>query len=279
MATITRTPHELPGTLGPILVDVRTSSPRAALPVVLIHHGFKGFKDWGFFPVLAERLARAGLHAVTVSVSGCGVDAAGDFTHLDRFAANTHSRELADLHTVLDALTSGALGLPVPPSLGLVGHSRGGGLSLCLAREHPAITALVTWAAIARVRRYDEATMTAWQARGTLDVPHARLGRALPLDYAVAADWLEHETGRYDLLAAAAGLRMPWLLVHGTADETVPLSEGEALYAAADHRTTTPLWVAEAGHTFGAAHPWQGATPATEQLLSATSRFLLARLG
>ena len=57
MATPTLTKHTLPGALGPILVDVRAGGRAAARPAVLVLHGFKGFKDWGMFPPLAERLA------------------------------------------------------------------------------------------------------------------------------------------------------------------------------------------------------------------------------
>lgn len=31
-------------------------NPKGA-PVVILCHGFKGFKDWGFFPITADRLA------------------------------------------------------------------------------------------------------------------------------------------------------------------------------------------------------------------------------
>ena len=110
MATPTLSHHALSGALGEILVDVRSTSRAAAQPAVLLHHGFKGFKDYAFLPIFAERLARAGFTAVTVSVSGAGVDADGNFTRLDRFANNTYSRELDDLGVVIRALLGGELG-------------------------------------------------------------------------------------------------------------------------------------------------------------------------
>ena len=74
MATPTLTKHSLEGALGDLLVDVRTGDRRNPRPAVVIVHGFKGFKDWGMFPVVADRLARAGLTAVSVNLSGSGVD-------------------------------------------------------------------------------------------------------------------------------------------------------------------------------------------------------------
>lgn len=43
---------------------------------------------------------------------------------------------------------------------------------------------------------------------------------------------------RFDNLAEAKRLRSPWLLLHGTADQVVPLAEAEKLKAAAGERAT-----------------------------------------
>ena len=61
VATPALSRHRLPGYLGDVLVDVRTGDRATPRPAVLVLHGYKGFKDWGMFPPLAERLARAGL--------------------------------------------------------------------------------------------------------------------------------------------------------------------------------------------------------------------------
>ena len=97
MATPTLTRHSLDGALGPVAIDVRAGGREAPRPAVVVLHGFKGFKDWGMFPPLAERLARAGFSAVSLNVSGSGVDAAGSFAYPERFGHNTYSAELADL--------------------------------------------------------------------------------------------------------------------------------------------------------------------------------------
>jgi len=124
----------LPGRVGDIDVDIRTPSERADGPAVVILHGFKGFKDWGMFPVFAERLARAGYRAVSFNASGSGVDSEGRFTRLEAFRRNSFSAELADLLTVIKALKAGKLGGPVPAAIGVVGHSRGGGIAILAAR-------------------------------------------------------------------------------------------------------------------------------------------------
>ena len=144
MATAVLTHHSLEGALGPVLVDVRATSRTLSQPAVLIVHGFKGFKDFGFLAAMAERLARGGFTAVTLSVSGSGVDADGEFTLLEQFARNTYTREMHDIELVISQIRAGGLVFARPTSLGVIGHSRGGGVALCVARETPAFDAIVT---------------------------------------------------------------------------------------------------------------------------------------
>ncbi|MEO8478235.1 MAG: alpha/beta fold hydrolase [Gemmatimonadota bacterium] len=273
MATPTLTQHSINGALGEILIDVRAGSRHVEQPAVLLIHGFKGFKDYAFLPVFAEQLARAGFVSVTASVSGSGVDAGGEFSRPERFRRNTYTRELDDLHHVLAALGHGELGVLPPKALGVLGHSRGGGLAILLAAECPQVGAVVTWSAIGQARRHTEAQLAAWQEVGSIEVPHARLGIRLPLDYEVAADCLEHEAGRLDIPGAASSLGRPWLQIHGTQDETVSFREAEALGAAGDSAHHAFLAIEGAGHTYGAIHPWAGSTPALDRLFASTKSF------
>lgn len=277
MATPALTHHELAGALGPILVDVRTSARDASQPAVLVMHGFKGFKDYAFLPVISERLARGGYAVVTISVSGAGVDAAGAFSYPERFARNTYTREMDDIALVIRSLSSGALGVSPPTSLGMIGHSRGGGVALCVARETPAIAALVTWAPIATVRRYPDDAVERWRKAGRMEIDNSRTGQRLPMDYEIVEDVYAHEA-RFDIRAAAAALDRPWLLIQGTHDETVPHAEGKELAALATAPGFESLFIEGAGHTFGARHPWSGPTPESETLFGATSRFLSRHL-
>ena len=277
MATPSLSHHTLPGGLGEILVDVRAGSRQSAQPTVLIVAGFKGFKDFAFIPAFADQIARSGFVAITVNVSGSGVDGAGEFTRLDRFRRNTYSIELDDLHVVRRALERGDLGVAPPRALGVVGHSRGGAMALLLTAESPSIDAVVTWSAIGRARRHSEAELEAWRRAGTLEVPHARLGITLPLDFDVAADCLAHESDRLDIPGHASRLGRPWLQIHGTADETVSFGEAEDLALAGDDQHAF-LAIENAGHSYGASHPWQRATAHTRQLFAATTDFLMRHL-
>lgn len=277
MATPTLTHHTLAGALGPILVDVRAASRDTRQPAVLIMHGFKGFKDYAFLPQIAERLARAGFTAVNFSVSGAGANEHGQFTAPELFARNTYTREMDDINTVVRSLRAGGLGVVAPPSLGMIGHSRGGAVALCVTRETPEIAVVVTWAAMATVRRYPDAIVDLWRKRGRIEIENVRTQQMLPMDYEIVEDVLANED-RFDIRKAAAWIDRPWLLVHGTDDETIPLAEGRELAALATTPQFESLFIEGAGHTFGARHPWTGHTSATEQMFGATLSFFSRHL-
>lgn len=276
MATPTLTKHSLAGALGPILVDVRAAGRDVPRPAVVIVHGFKGFKDWGMFPRFADRLALAGFAAVSFNLSGSGVDDAGDFSLPDRFGHNTFSAELDDLSQVSEALLRGELGTAQPSSVGLVGHSRGGGIAILQTARDRSVRALVTWAAISRVERWPPDQRAAWRASGRTEIQNARTGQVLPL-YTDVLDDIERNAETLDIEAAAARVPVPWLIIHGRQDESVGFAEAEALKDASPPGTRL-LAIEGGGHTFGATHPWKSATPQLENVFDASLDWLATHL-
>lgn len=278
MATPSITEHALPGALGEITVSIRTGDRGSPRPAVVLIHGFKGFRSWGFFPTLADRLAKAGFTAVTYNASGSGVDAKGDFTLPDRFGHNTYSAELADLRTVLAALWAGELGVVPPSSLGLMGHSRGAGIALLQAAHDPKVRALVSWASIGAVARWTAETISDWKARGRLDVMNARTRQVLPMYLEILEEVEQQGKRRLDLEKAAARIEIPWLLLHGEEDESVSVTESEQLHAASGRTTTELRIVTGAGHTFGATHPLEGVPESLDRTIRATLDWFVAHL-
>jgi len=278
VATPSLTRHRLPGYLGDILVDVRTGDRTRPRPAVLVLHGFKGFKGWGMFPPLSERLARAGFTAVTFNVSGSGVDDTGEFTRPEHFARATFTGDLGDVRSVITAVSSGALGFPPAASLGFLGHSRGGGLGVLAAGTDSRIDALVTWAAISHVHRFPPEEIAAWRRRGQIDIHNARTGQVLPICTDLLDDVERHAGSTLDIAAAAGRVTAPWLIVHGDADLTVPISEAHALHAASGSRADL-LVLTGTGHTFDTAHPWQGPTAGFTSAADATLQWFGKHLG
>jgi dienelactone hydrolase len=279
MATPTLTKHTIPGVLGEILIDVRAGGRGSPRPAVVVVHGFKGFKDWGMFPPLAERLARAGLTAVSFNLSGSGVDDSGEFTLLEQFGHSTFSADLEDLQRVLDALARAELGVAPPSAIGLVGHSRGGGTAVLQTERDSRVGALVTWAATSSVDRWSPEEQSEWRRVGVKEIVNARTGQRLPLYPDVLDDIRQHRTGRLDILGAAGRVAVPWLLVHGAQDESVSHLESESLRAASTIPATRMMLIDGAGHTFGAAHPWKADTPELHRVFDVTLAWFATYLG
>ncbi|MGH7539192.1 MAG: alpha/beta hydrolase family protein, partial [Gemmatimonadales bacterium] len=206
------------------------------------------------------------------------------FDEPERFGHGTYSSQLQDLETVLDALGSGALAIR-PTAVGLLGHSMGGGVAILRAARKQGIRALVTWGSVARFGRlWRQDQVAEWRRIGKIDVVNQRTGNVLPL-YADVLDDLERNRSALDVTGAAARVRAPWLIAHGAADESVPVSDAHELHRAATAGNiggashTTLLLVEGTGHTFGIRHPWAGSTAAFDRVLEATVDWFARHLG
>jgi len=234
-------------------------------PVILFVHGFKGFKDWGHFPLLPDFFADQGFVFVKLNLShnGLVVGGSGDLEDLEAFGQNNFSIELDDIGQVIDALgTPDRSPVPAaemdPDRLFLIGHSRGGGLVLLKAAEDARVRALATWAGIADVdQRWPQPVLDEWQRSGVLHVPNSRTGQELPLHFQIVEDYQANRE-RLDIALNVRRLRQPLLLVHGNQDETVPLAAVHALHQLKPEAEL--LIVSDATHMFGGAHPWPGTT-------------------
>lgn len=268
---MTSTPFVLPVPTGRSVagvIDLPAGRP-GPRPTVVVAHGFKGFLRWGFFPPLAELLTSRGFAVVRFNFSGAGQGPDDEaVTDLVAFETNTFTREQEDLAAVLGGLPGLVPGRLDLERVGFFGHSRGGGAAILAAGStSPApIRSLVTWAAISTYDRWSGEEKAAWRAAGGLPVVNARTGQRLTLGTGVLDD-LETNAATLDIRAAAGRVTCPWLLVHGTADETVPFAEAEALAAAGRPEL---LAIERAGHTFGATHPFRGPTPELIRAMNAT---------
>lgn len=265
----------------PIRGDVWRAKAGVDSAAIVICHGFKGFKDWGFFPFLSQQLSeRTGLPVISFNFSGSGIGPDLEhFTELDRFEANTISKELDDLGRVLESAQAGRLpDLGSIGRFGLLGHSRGGASAIIEATEDSRVACLVTWAAVAGLDRWTEEQKREWRQSGRIEVLNARTGQMMPLGVGLLED-VEANRERLDPLKAASSLRVPYLIVHGTADESVSVADGEQLSAAAPIATSRFAGIEGAGHTFGAVHPFQDPSPHLLKVIKLTVEWFQQHLG
>ncbi len=220
-------------------------NPRALAVIV---HGFKGYKDWGFFPWVAEALCSHHLAVCRFNMSRSGVGENFDaFDRLDLFRDDTYSVQLADLHAVVRFARD-----KVDAPLFLLGHSRGGGVALLAAPEIEDLCGVVTWNAIATADRWDDGAKAEWRRSGQMNIVNARTKQLMPMSTRILDDY-EANRERLDILAAAARVEAPLLVVHGGKDESVPSEESERIAARA--RDASRVRIETATHTFNAIHP------------------------
>lgn len=231
----------------PIRGEIDAAEKPRALVVVV--HGFKGFKDWGFFPWTAQRLMQHRLAVCRFNMSRSGIgDDPESFDRLDLFEHDTYSTQLRDLDVVVRHAQREFPGLPTF----VFGHSRGGGIAILGAQDVPNLHGVVAWSPISRVDRWDDAVKRDWRKRGVLEVENARTKQVMRMAPVMLDDY-EANAERLDILTAASRLTVPLLVVHGGRDESVAVDEGRAIAARAPLGSLAVL--GRASHTFNAIHP------------------------
>lgn len=268
----------IPGEGLPVHADVRTNAKDSMCPVIVICPGFLGYKRWGFFPLVSEHLAAAGFHVVTISFSHSGTDEeTGMITRPDEFAANLVSIELSDLERTLRWTGSEDFPFPASSARGLLGHSRGGSVSLLAAGAFPEVRSIVTWSTPSRLDRYTHRRKKDWKKTGALEFSDSRSPVPLRLDYSYYED-IASNREKYDLPKAAAALEIPHLVVHGERDAAVSISEANAFFDLPARGERRLEVIRGCGHTFGVTHPMSEPTTAIEKAASLTVEWFATTL-
>ncbi|SIT96622.1 Prolyl oligopeptidase family protein [Epilithonimonas bovis DSM 19482] len=242
------------------------------LPLIIFVHGYKGYKDWGAWELMGEKLAKAGFYFVKFNFShnGTTIENPKEFADLEAFGQNNYSKELDDLEVVINHFKNQKE--VDPDEVILLGHSRGGGISVIKASENKSISKLITLASVSTLDRFpkDEAFEN-WKKEGVYFVENARTHQNMPHYFQFYQDF-ENNKERLDVEKACVKLDIPALFIHGTKDESVKPEHSENL-----HRWTKASqikWIENANHTFGAKEPWDdkelpiGLELATERIIN-----------
>jgi len=243
-------------------------------PTLIYVHGFKGFKDWGFVPYTGEYFAGKGYSVITFNFSHNGVNGTSDeFTDPEKFADNTYSLETDELSEVIDAYFFGFFGETTNNRLGLIGHSRGGGIAILTAKKRKEITAVALWSSIAKVDRYTQHQKEQWKNKGYLEVVNSRTNQVMKLNLSVLEDIEKNLEKKLNIENAVQKYNRPLLIIHGEQDLTVPVSEGHLLHEWSNKKKTHFRVIPASGHTFDIVHPFAGSNVKFDIVLAETEEF------
>ena len=248
-------------------------------PCIILVHGFKGFKDWGFGPFIGEYLARKGFFVITFNFSHNGVgDSLTEFTELDKFADNTFSLEITELNELISAYLKGDFCIVENKKIGLIGHSRGGAISLLTANKNKFVDAVAAWSAVSKLDRYSERQKEKWREKGVFEVLNTRTKQVMKLNVSLLEDIEQNSNDRLNIEKAVRGLNKPLLIVHGKQDLAVSFDEGKKLFEWADKRFTEFYPIENIGHTFDIQHPFKGSNNKFDTVLNKTTEFFKSNL-
>ena len=194
--------------------------------IVVLGHGVTGNKDRPFLVELADNLSNAGIPTIRFSFSGNG-NSDGEFTQ------STISKEIGDLASVLDVLDN--------HTICYVGHSMGGAVGVLSASQDNRIKLLVSLAGMVETKAFAQREFgDVTPDKGFMwDEP------TCPLSQAYMDDLTQINT----VVDCASKISIPWLLVHGTEDDVVPIEDSQKIYAQANEPKEL-LTIEDANHVF-----------------------------
>ena len=243
----------------PLVTDYCYKNNGQKKPILIFCHGYKGFKDWGCWNLIAEHFARNDFFFVkfNFSYNGGTPEQPIDFPDLEAFGNNNLSQELDDLGIVLDStLENNDLQPEIEKNkITLIGHSRGGGIITIKAAEDPRISSVVSWAGVSDYEnRFPKGkALDDWRKNGVYFVENSRTKQKMPHYFQFYEDFVTNKK-RFSIQTAVEKLTIPYLIIHGTNDEAVSVQEAKNLHT---WNPNSELYLIDgAGHTFGGKHPW-----------------------
>ncbi|UAM97738.1 alpha/beta hydrolase [Polaribacter litorisediminis] len=244
----------------PIVTDVFYNETHQPKKVVIFCHGYKGFKDWGAWNLMAEAFAKAGFFFIKFNFSHNGgtPEQPIDFPDLEAFGNNNYSKELDDLESVLDWIsrTTDFKNEINSTDISLIGHSRGGGIVLLKANEDARIKEVITLAAVCDFGSRSTITgdLENWKNEGVKYVVNGRTKQQMPHFYQFYEDFKANEE-RLHIQKAVEKIKVPQLIIHGDQDTSISIDEAHKIHSW--NGNSILKFIKNADHVFNVCHPWE----------------------
>lgn len=244
----------------PILTDFIYKKNELAKPIVIFCHGYKGYKDWGAWNVMAKKFAENNLFFVKFNFSHNGgtMEQPIDFPDLEAFGNNNYSIELDDLETVLNfVLEQKIFKKEIDKNkIILIGHSRGGAIVTLKASQNTKITTLVSWAGMSDIEsRFPKGeALLQWKKDGVGYIENTRTKQQMPNKYQLYENFMAYKE-KLHIQSAVTKIKIPHLIAHGTDDEVVLPIEAKNIHKW--NPKSELFMLKDMNHALGSTQPWQ----------------------
>ncbi len=230
--------------------------PKNPKAFIIFMHGYKGFKDWGTWNLVAKEFANSGYIFLKFNASHNGGTKENpiDFPDLEAFGKNDYTKELVDLKKITNLAEKILVENKIEVPIYLIGHSRAGGVGIIHASMDERIKKMVSWAGISDFEsRFPEGDdLVDWKEFGVRYVENTRTKQMMPHFYSFYENFIENRDV-LDIEKACRLLKIPFLQIHGDMDLSVSISEGLKI---AEWTNTELEIIKGADHTFETKHPW-----------------------
>ena len=227
--------------------------------IVLVAHGFKGYKDYGMFPWLARMLTEQGQIVHRFNFSHSGMTAGdGPFERPDLFEQDTWNFQVEDLAILTQEFAQECLPMT------LLGHSRGG-VSCLLATGRGAtdVDGVISLSAPATCNPMPPQIQQELLRQGFIASPSSRTNQVLHVGRAFLQDQLD-DPDAHDLLPLVNTIDCRILVIHGEVDPTVSVDSAVAIATAG--QATTLVRVPDGDHVYNTPNPFPDTGSPSEQL-------------
>ncbi len=248
------------------------NSPLLNSPLVIIIHGFKGFKDWGFFPFLSAELNKKRISTLQINFSHNGVGKnLFNFDQLDKFKDNSFSQEAYEIEQIFNYIVQdpdNTFQNVDKKRISLLGHSRGA-YSTIVAGSRVTIEKAITLAGISSLPDISPEQEAKWREDGQHLIENSRTNQMMPLGLNLLEDILSKKEF---FNQSMKNFSKPLLIIHGDKDPTVPLES--ALKLNKTVKGSTLETIENANHVFNVRHPFKNSSPELDRAIKRVISFL-----
>ncbi len=240
----------------PIICDLTKPFQHHDKNLIIFCHGYKGFKDWGCWNLMADKFAQNGINFLKFNFSHNGGTMSNpiDFPDLKAFSENNYSIEVNDLVRVVNYVKSQFTYFS-NAKIHLMGHSRGGGIACIASARGLHVESLILLASVSdyKNRFPEKSEIDQWRKNGVRYVENKRTKQKLPHLYQFYQNYINNES-YLNIESSLKKFSGKTLICHGTMDLAVDFQNALNLLSWSNFGS---LFKLRTNHTFGSKHPWE----------------------